>query len=92
MADNGRDMVEGRNVTMYPVHWATVEALAKDGGYPSLSAALRRIIDEWLEAKRFQTLARSVLRAQLVGAITADEAVGALISHAGLRCIIDESM
>jgi hypothetical protein len=49
MEDNNRVMA--RNVTMYPVQWATVDAFAKDGGYPSTSAALRRIVDEWLEAQ-----------------------------------------
>jgi len=37
---------------MYPVHWATVDAYAKDAGYPSTSAALRRIIDEWIQLKK----------------------------------------
>jgi hypothetical protein len=48
------ELVEPRNVTMYPIHWATVEAHAKDMGYPSVSAALRRIIDEWLQFKATQ--------------------------------------
>jgi Arc/MetJ-type ribon-helix-helix transcriptional regulator len=65
-------------------HVATVRAYAKDGGYPSVSAALRRIIDEWMEMRQFQGLARGVLRAQLAGAITAEEAVEALTSRVGL--------
>lgn len=43
--------VEPRNVTMYPIHWATVDAYAKDAGYPSTSSALRRIIVEWVVLK-----------------------------------------
>jgi len=82
--DNGRELVEGRNVSMYPLHWATVDAYAKDSGFGNTSAALRRIIDEWLEAKQFQTMAQAVLRAQLTGLITPDEAVEALTSQAGL--------
>jgi len=46
--NNTRPNVEPRNVSMYPVHWATVDAYAKDAGYGSTSAALRRIVDEWL--------------------------------------------
>jgi Arc/MetJ-type ribon-helix-helix transcriptional regulator len=65
-------------------HVATVRAYAKDGGYPSVSAALRRIIDEWVETKQFQALAQGVLRAQVAGAITAEEAVEALTARAGL--------
>ncbi len=65
-------------------HVATVRAYAKDNGYPSVSAALRRIIDEWMETRQFQALAQSVLRAQLAGAITAEEAVEALTARAGL--------
>lgn len=44
--------VEPRNVSMYPIHWATVDAYAKDAGYPSTSAALRRIVDEWVVLKQ----------------------------------------
>jgi len=44
--------VEPRNVSMYPIHWATVDAYAKDAGYPSTSAALRRIVDEWIHLKK----------------------------------------
>ena len=47
-----RQLVEPRNVTLYPTHWATVDAYAKDGGYGSTSAGLRRIIDEWLQYKK----------------------------------------
>lgn len=65
-------------------HEATIRAFAKDGGYPSLSAALRRMVDEWLEMRQFQELARSVLRARVAGHVTAEEAVDALIPRAGL--------
>ena len=54
MSDNNRELVEPRNITMYPTHWATVDAYAKDMGYPSTSAALRRIIDEWLDLRTRQ--------------------------------------
>lgn len=82
--DNGRELVEPRNVSMYPLHWSTVEALAKDGGFGNTSAALRRIVDEWAEAKQFQMMAKAVLQAQLTGVITPQEAVEALTSRAGL--------
>ena len=49
-----RDNVEARNVTMYPVQWATVDSFGKDYGYPSTSAALRRIVDEWQQFKGAQ--------------------------------------
>lgn len=39
-------------VTLYPNHWATIKAFAKDMGYPSTSSALRRVIDEWLSMRR----------------------------------------
>lgn len=52
MNSDNNNRVEPRNVTMYPGHWATVDAFAKDTGYPSTSAALRRIVDEWRELKR----------------------------------------
>lgn len=51
MFDSEKDLVEPRNVTMYPQHWATVDAYAKDMGYGSTSAALRRIVDEWKQFK-----------------------------------------
>ncbi|MFN3077423.1 MAG: hypothetical protein ABT940_11175 [Alphaproteobacteria bacterium] len=38
-------------VTLEPEHLAIVRAYAKDQGYPSTSAALRRIIDEWQRFK-----------------------------------------
>ena len=50
--DKAKELVEPRNVSMYAVHWATVEAYAKDQGYGSVSAGLRRIVDEWLELKQ----------------------------------------
>ena len=43
-----------KTVSMYGIHWATVEAFAKDQGYGSVSAALRRIIDEWLRFREGQ--------------------------------------
>ena len=52
--DREKDLVEPRNVTMYPGHWATVDAYAKDMGYGSTSAALRRIVDEWKHFKAKQ--------------------------------------
>ena len=54
MFNSDKDLVEARNVTMYPVQWATVDAYAKDRGYPSTSAALRRIVDEWKQFKGAQ--------------------------------------
>lgn len=51
MADK-KQLVKIRTVSMYPIHWATVDAYAKDTGYPSTSAALRRIIDEWIQLKK----------------------------------------
>ena len=82
--DNGRELVEPRNVSMYPLHWSTVEALAKDGGFGNTSAALRRIVDEWLDMRQFQMMTRALLQAHLAGAITSDEIIEALISRAGL--------
>lgn len=54
MSSNNNELVEPRNVTMYPIHWATVDAYAKDMGYPSTSAALRRIVDEWIQLRHGQ--------------------------------------
>ena len=54
MDDSTNSRVEPRNVSMYPIHWAVVDAYAKDMGYPSTSAALRRIVDEWREIKEKQ--------------------------------------
>lgn len=78
------ELVEPRSVSMYSLQWATVEALARDNGYPSVSAALRRIVEEWVEMRQFQELARSVLRARVAGHVTAEEAVEALTSRVGL--------
>lgn len=58
-----RETVEIKAVSMYPVHWATVDAFAKDAGYPSRSAALRRIIDEWLHIQKLQSQAHRVIEA-----------------------------
>lgn len=41
--------VKGINLT--DQHWATLMQFAKDQGYPSLSSAMRRVIDEWLRYK-----------------------------------------
>ena len=55
MPENGNnDKVEPRNVTMYPLEWSTVDAYAKDMGYGSTSAALRRIVNEWKQFKSQQ--------------------------------------
>ena len=51
MFDDSQDLSTPRSVSMYGRHWATVAAYAKDQGYGSVSAALRRIVDEWLELK-----------------------------------------
>lgn len=41
------DRVQVKAVSMYPAHWAIVHRFARDQGYGSTSAALRRIVDEW---------------------------------------------
>jgi len=51
---NNKETVEPRNVTMYPSHWQIVDQYAQDRGYPSTSAALRRIVDEWTQFTRAQ--------------------------------------
>jgi ABC-type uncharacterized transport system YnjBCD ATPase subunit len=48
------DRVEARNVSMYPVQWAAVDQLAKDGAYGGTSEALRQVVREWLMFKRSQ--------------------------------------
>lgn len=49
--DNGNGQrVEPGNVTLYPIDWATIDALAKDKGL-GRSAALRIIVREWTELK-----------------------------------------
>ena len=51
MADSRRDLVQAKAVSMYPAHWAIVDGFAQEQGYGSTSAALRRIVDEWNQAK-----------------------------------------
>lgn len=51
MFDPDKDLVEPRNVTMYPHHWAEVDKYAREMGYGSTSASLRRIVDEWKQFK-----------------------------------------
>lgn len=46
--------VQQKTITVHPNQWATVEAFAKDQGYSTASAALRRIIDEWIQFKTAQ--------------------------------------
>lgn len=48
MTDNS---LEIKSYTLGAVHIATINAFAKDMGYPSASSALRRIIDEWVTLK-----------------------------------------
>ena len=50
---NENETVEGRNVSMYPRDWATVDALAKDMGLTT-SSALRAIVREWVQMKGAQ--------------------------------------
>lgn len=61
MFDQEKDIVEPRSVTMYSQHWATVDAYAKDMGYGSTSAALRRIVDEWklLKSRQLELISLS---------------------------------
>ena len=47
-----KDLVEPRNITLYPINWSIIESFAKDMGYPSTSSAIRRIIDEWVQMKQ----------------------------------------
>ena len=58
MVDKNKDLAEPRNVTMYPSDWAVVDHVAVELDYTSTSAALRRIVREWLELKREQNTAR----------------------------------
>jgi len=43
-----RERVERANVTLLPSQWAVVDAFAKERSDLNRSAALRRIINEWL--------------------------------------------
>lgn len=42
-----RERVEPRTISMLPKQWAIVEAAADTAGLLSISAGVRRIIDEW---------------------------------------------
>lgn len=64
--DKSKELVEPRNVSMYAVHWATVQAYSKDQGYGSTSAGLRRIVDEWVELKK-AAVTREALYYELEG-------------------------
>ena len=43
-----RESVERATVTLLPIHWQTIDAFAEERSDLSRSAALRRIVDEWL--------------------------------------------
>jgi hypothetical protein len=56
MSDKLESGIEGRNVSMYPEHWATVDEFALDEGLvtrrggeitPNTSAAMRRIVEKF---------------------------------------------
>lgn len=51
--DGNHELVEPRNVTMYPQDWSIVDALAQAKGQKT-SGALRLIIREWPELKNCQ--------------------------------------
>ena len=55
MFNQTKELAEARTVTMYPDQWAAVDAYAKDMGYGSTSAGLRRIVVEWLQAQLERT-------------------------------------
>ena len=44
-------LTEARNITMYPLDWATATQVAKDNGLGSVSAGLRFIIRDWIRLK-----------------------------------------
>lgn len=46
-----RESVEARNVSMYPRHWRAVDEYAREKSDYKVSAALRRIIEEWAALK-----------------------------------------
>jgi len=43
-----KERMEAGNVTLLPSHWNSINKFAAEQSYSSTSAALRRIIDEWL--------------------------------------------
>ncbi len=46
-----RELTVARNVTLYPRHWDAAFRVSKEHDYDSLSAGLRRIVNEWLVIK-----------------------------------------
>jgi len=52
MFNPDKELVQTKGISMYPHQWATIEAYAKDGGYTSTAAGLRRIVDEWFDMKK----------------------------------------
>ena len=47
-----KELTVPRNVTLYPRHLDAALAVSEDHDYNSVSAGIRRIIDEWLVMKR----------------------------------------
>lgn len=56
--------VEGRQISMYPEDWATVEALSKDIGLNNTSAALRLIVNDWRKRKNGNVAQPAEMQAQ----------------------------
>ena len=50
--NSDRELTERRNVSLYPRQWAIVEALAIELDEPNISAALRRIVNDWAQFKQ----------------------------------------
>jgi len=76
-----QDLTKVTSVTMYPQQWATVRAHAKDGGYGSVSAALRRIVDEWLTFRQAVRATSGMVAAWSAGLISAEEAMEQIASY-----------
>ena len=51
MSEDAKDLVEIRSVSMYAMQWDAAFAVSEEHDYSSISAGLRRIVNEWLGMK-----------------------------------------
>ena len=77
-----KQLVEPRNISMYPEHWAVLHQICKEISLASVSAANRYVITDWQRLKQRELEGNGrlmrVVAGYLAKTITAEEAMEAI--------------
>ena len=78
---SSKELIQTRSVNLYPSQWDVIKAHAKQNTEGSVSAAVRRIVDEWLELRMLDNRVETLFSAYELDIIDAPSLVVELLNY-----------